>query len=55
MKLPISQLNYPSPSQPINDDTFVVVDKEVDGTWKSYKVRLSTMKDYINSTSGENP
>lgn len=50
MKLSISKLNYPS--QPLSDDTFVVVDKEVDGTWKSYKVRLSTIKDYINSASG---
>ena len=45
MKLPISRLNYPS--QPINDNTFMVVDKEVDGTWKSYKVTLRGIRNYI--------
>jgi hypothetical protein len=46
MKLPISKLNYPS--QPLSDDTFVVVDKEISpNTWQSYKVKLSDIKTFI--------
>lgn len=46
MKLPISRLNYPS--QPLSDDTFVVVDKRINDQWVSYKLNLANLREYIN-------
>ena len=53
MKLPISKLRYPLHSNPPGDDTFVVVDKYVDNTWKSYKARLSSIKNFVSRKTGD--
>ena len=37
----------------MSDDTFVVVDKQVNNSWQSYKVSFATLKNFVNTSSQE--